>query len=158
MRTAAVLFSVLAMTMSSSVAFGADGDRVDRTRPKTSKSSKATKPKPTLTDSRIRKILIQESIAAYSGNCPCPYNTASNGSSCGGRSAWSRAGGEEPLCYPKDVSSEMVREYRDSHPDEQAEPEVRSEDNRAEPSASRTDGKATEAERGKASPAKTASR
>jgi len=68
-----------------------------------------------LTDAQIRKILIQESIDSYSGNCPCPYNTASNGSSCGGRSAYSRPGGAAPLCYAKDVSDEMVREYRATH-------------------------------------------
>lgn len=68
-----------------------------------------------LSDAQIKKILIQESIDAYPGNCPCPYNSARNGSSCGGRSAWSRAGGDAPLCYPKDVTSEMVRAYREAH-------------------------------------------
>jgi hypothetical protein len=29
--------------------------------------------------------------------------------------AWSRAGGYEPLCYPKDVTKDMVQEYRESH-------------------------------------------
>ena len=69
-----------------------------------------------LTDAQIRKILIEESIAAYPGNCPCPYNTARNGSRCGGRSAWSRPGGAAPLCYPKDVSDDMVQAYRGDHP------------------------------------------
>ena len=70
--------------------------------PANGKSDKA------LTDAQIRKILIEESIAAYPGNCPCPYNIARNGSRCGGRSAWSRPGGAAPLCYPKDVSDETV--------------------------------------------------
>ncbi len=74
-----------------------------------------TKGEKELTDARIKKLLIEESIDSYSGNCPCPYNTASNGSSCGGRSAWSRAGGQEPLCYPKDVSADMVQQYRATH-------------------------------------------
>jgi sugar/nucleoside kinase (ribokinase family) len=69
-------------------------------------------------DAQIKQILIDESIAAYPGNCPCPYNVARNGSRCGRRSAYSRAGGAEPLCYPKDVSAEMVEEYRAAHPDE----------------------------------------
>ena len=69
-----------------------------------------------LTDAQIRKILIEESIAAYPGNCPCPYNTASNGSRCGGRSAWSRPGGAAPLCYSRDVSDELVQAYRSEHP------------------------------------------
>jgi len=35
-----------------------------------------------LSDSEIRKQLIQESISSYSGNCPCPYNLARNGNRC----------------------------------------------------------------------------
>jgi hypothetical protein len=70
-----------------------------------------------LSDGQIRQILIDESIAAYSGNCPCPYSTARNGSRCGKRSAYSRPGGEAPLCYPKDVTAEMVQAYRDAHPE-----------------------------------------
>lgn len=69
-------------------------------------------------DAQIKTILITESIAGYSGNCPCPYSTARNGSRCGGRSAYSREGGAEPLCYAKDVSAEMVKEYRQAHPED----------------------------------------
>jgi hypothetical protein len=65
-----------------------------------------------LSDAQIRKMMIHKSIAAYPGSCPCPYNLASNGSECGGRSAWSRAGGYAPLCYASDISDEMVRQYR----------------------------------------------
>ncbi|HEY0465189.1 MAG TPA: hypothetical protein VGC79_13310 [Polyangiaceae bacterium] len=72
------------------------------------------KPKP-LSDARIKQILIEESIANYSGNCPCPYSTARNGSRCGRRSAYSREGGAQPLCYAADVSSAMVSEYRAAH-------------------------------------------
>jgi hypothetical protein len=68
-----------------------------------------------LSDAQIKTILIDESIAGYSGNCPCPYSRARNGSQCGRRSAYSREGGAEPLCYPKDVSVEMVKQYRDAH-------------------------------------------
>ena len=69
-----------------------------------------------LSDDQIKKILIEESIAGYSGSCPCPYSTARNGSRCGKRSAYSRPGGAAPLCYPKDVTAEMVAEYREGHP------------------------------------------
>lgn len=62
-----------------------------------------------LSDSQIKKKLIAESIAAYDGNCPCPYSRARNGSSCGRRSAYSREGGEAPLCFERDVTAEMVR-------------------------------------------------
>lgn len=66
-------------------------------------------------DAQIREILVEQSIRSYSGNCPCPYNSASNGSRCGGRSAYSRPGGASPLCYAEDVTAEMVRRYRRSH-------------------------------------------
>lgn len=81
---------------------------------------------PRLTDGQVRRILIRESIAAYDGNCPCPYFTDSIGRSCGRRSAWSREGGEEPYCYPRDVSDDAVREWRAANgadaPDTDREP------------------------------------
>lgn len=60
----------------------------------------------------IKQKIIQQSIENYPGNCPCPYNTARNGSRCGKRSAYNRAGGYAPLCYPEDVSDLMVKEYK----------------------------------------------
>lgn len=63
-------------------------------------------PVPTLKDQMIR-----ESIARYPGNCPCPYNHDARGHNCGRRSAWSRPGGYSPLCYPEDVTPDMVREF-----------------------------------------------
>lgn len=60
----------------------------------------------------IKQKIIKESIESYPGNCPCPYNTARNGSRCGKRSAYNRAGGYAPLCYPEDVSDRMVSEYK----------------------------------------------
>lgn len=60
----------------------------------------------------IKQKIIKESIESYSGNCPCPYNTARNGSRCGKRSAYNRVGGYAPLCYPEDVSDRMVKEYK----------------------------------------------
>jgi hypothetical protein len=80
-------------------------------------ASAAEKAKKRLTDAQVRKILIEETIAAYPGNCPCPYNTARNGSQCGGRSAYSRKGGEAPLCYTKDLTAEMIQAYRDANPE-----------------------------------------
>lgn len=63
-------------------------------------------------EAKIRQLMIAESIAAYPGRCPCPYNAARNGSACGARSAWSRKGGYAPLCYDRDVSNDMVRKWR----------------------------------------------
>jgi len=55
------------------------------------------------TSSKTKQQQIDESIAAYPGSCPCPYSIASNGSRCGKRSAWSKPGGYEPLCYESDI-------------------------------------------------------
>lgn len=68
-----------------------------------------------VTDAQIKKLLIDESIAAYDGNCPCPYSRARNGSRCGKRSAYDREGGAAPLCFPADVTPEMVQSYRAEH-------------------------------------------
>ena len=68
-----------------------------------------------LADDEVKQQIIAESIASYSGRCPCPYNLAKNGSRCGGRSAWSRAGGYSPLCYPEDVTPAMVAAWRAEH-------------------------------------------
>ncbi|HHO0410638.1 TPA: hypothetical protein ACRR76_005237, partial [Klebsiella quasipneumoniae] len=41
-----------------------------------------------LSDDQVRQRIIDDSVASYPGTCACPFNTARNGSSCGGRSAW----------------------------------------------------------------------
>jgi hypothetical protein len=66
-------------------------------------------------DQQITQSIINESIANYNGNCPCPYNRASNGSSCGRRSAYSRPGGYSPICYPNDVTPVMISTYKRKH-------------------------------------------
>lgn len=73
---------------------------------------------PVLTDQQIRETIVRESVAAYlsSGRpCACPYNSMRNGAACGGRSAYSKPGGASPLCYPRDVSDSMVREWKRRH-------------------------------------------
>lgn len=65
-----------------------------------------------LTTDRIKQKIIEESIARYPGVCACPYNRARNGSSCGRRSAWSKAGGYSPICYKDEVTAEMVAQWR----------------------------------------------
>ncbi|EOI3528427.1 hypothetical protein ACMSYW_001628 [Cronobacter dublinensis] len=66
-----------------------------------------------LSDDQVKEHIIQESIADYPGNCPCPYNTMRNGRACGGRSAWSREGGYSPVCYKREVTAQMIREWRE---------------------------------------------
>lgn len=68
--------------------------------------------KPNLSDVEIRERMIQNSLRGYNGNCPCPYNLMRNGRECGRSSAYSRPGGAAPLCYPSDISDDMVRSYR----------------------------------------------
>jgi hypothetical protein len=65
-----------------------------------------------LSDAQIRARIIERSLRDYPGNCPCPYNTDRAGRSCGKRSAWSRAGGLTPTCYPDEISDARVRDYR----------------------------------------------
>jgi hypothetical protein len=63
-------------------------------------------------DQAIRAAIIQQSLASYYGSCACPYNIDRGGRRCGARSAYSRPGGEAPLCFDSDVSDEMVSAYR----------------------------------------------
>ena len=53
-------------------------------------------------DAEVRR-LIKGSLAAYPGPCPCPYSTMRNGKRCEHRSAYTKPGGYEPLCYAEDV-------------------------------------------------------
>jgi hypothetical protein len=75
-------------------------------------ANSATSDTAVLSDDAIRTAIIQQSLASYSGSCPCPYSTARGGTKCGGRSAYSRPGGESPLCFPPDVSDELISAYR----------------------------------------------
>lgn len=65
-----------------------------------------------LTDDQVKDKIIATSIGSYPGRCPCPYNTMRNGRRCGGRSAYSRPGGESPICFREDVTPDMIRQYR----------------------------------------------
>jgi len=65
-----------------------------------------------LSDDQIKHLLIQQSISAYPGNCPCPYHVDRAGKHCGKRSAGSRPGGHSPLCFPRDVTPQMIDSYR----------------------------------------------
>ncbi len=68
--------------------------------------------KSNLTDAQVKQQMINQSIASYSGSCPCPYNTTSNGSRCGRRSAYTKPGGYAPLCYDTDITSQMLTQYK----------------------------------------------
>ena len=61
--------------------------------------------------SAAKSDMIAESIASYRGNCPCPYFSAADGSSCGRRSAYSKRGGTSPLCYQTDITDAQAIEW-----------------------------------------------
>ena len=70
------------------------------------------------TDADIQQQIIRESVAAYQATghpCACPYNSARNGSNYGGRSAYTKRGGASPICYPSDVSDQMVADWKRQH-------------------------------------------
>ena len=70
-------------------------------------------------DDEVRQRIIAASIAAYPGNCACPYSTMRNGHRCGGRSAYSKPGGRTPICYAEDVTEGMVVRWRRAHGERQ---------------------------------------
>lgn len=59
----------------------------------------------------IRQAMVEASIAAYSGNCPCPENRDRAGRRCGKHSAYSRPGGAAPHCYPDKIPAKEVARF-----------------------------------------------
>ena len=72
---------------------------------------------PRLTDRQIKQRIVDDDIARTPGNCPCPFHRDRAGRRCGKRSAYSRPGGYEPLCYTRNVTPAMVEQYRARHAD-----------------------------------------
>jgi len=68
--------------------------------------------KPQISDATIAEQIIAASIANYSGNCPCPFNRDRAGRRCGKRSAYSRPGGQSPICFVGDVTPDMIASFR----------------------------------------------
>lgn len=68
-----------------------------------------------ISDDQVAQQIIKALIASYPGPCACPYNHARNGSSCGRRSAYSRAGGYNTVCYREDVSADDILAYREQY-------------------------------------------
>jgi hypothetical protein len=68
-----------------------------------------------LTAAAIAALLVKASRDQYHATgrpCACPDDTMRNGRACGGRSAYARPGGAAPLCYPHDITSAMIEDYR----------------------------------------------
>ena len=68
-----------------------------------------------INNTEIIQNIIQNSIASYQGNCPCPYSITVSGSKCGKRSAYSKPGGYAPICYPENVTPAMISSYKHKH-------------------------------------------
>jgi hypothetical protein len=67
-------------------------------------------------DADIRDRIIEESMAAFPGKCPCPQSLLNSGKRCGKNSAYSsKGGGARPKCYPSDVSDAQVKRYREEN-------------------------------------------
>lgn len=80
-----------------------------------SPSDETATTKEVVADAVIVGLIIAGSIALYKARgrpCACPSDTMRNGRACGSRSAWSKAGGAKPLCFPTDITSEMISAYR----------------------------------------------
>jgi starvation-inducible outer membrane lipoprotein len=69
-----------------------------------------------LSDNRIRQKIMQQSQARYGGRCVCPYQTHDlHGRTCKGRHEVIKID-PKPICYPRQVTSEMVNDWRLKHP------------------------------------------
>lgn len=69
-----------------------------------------------LSDNRIRYKIMRESQAFYPRRCVCPYQTRdSAGRSCKGRHELVKTG-TRPICYPGQVSKQMINDWRHQQP------------------------------------------
>jgi hypothetical protein len=68
-----------------------------------------------LSDNRVRQRIMQESQTRYGGRCVCPYQTNDlKGRSCKGRHEVVTTQ-PRPICYPSQVTREMVSDWRRRH-------------------------------------------
>jgi hypothetical protein len=57
-------------------------------------------------------MIVEDSLARFSGDCPCPYSYAWNGRQCADNSAYmKRVPGL--YCYPQDVPAHEIRLFRE---------------------------------------------
>lgn len=67
--------------------------------------------RPAFDRNEVIDAIIKASLRSYSGACPCPYNTMKSGRRCGGNSAYSKPGGQSPICYSTDVTDRMIADF-----------------------------------------------
>jgi hypothetical protein len=69
-----------------------------------------------LSDNRVRQQIMQESQMQFSGRCVCWYQTKdSKKRSCKGSHEVIKTQ-PAPICYPSQVTSNMMSEWRQHHP------------------------------------------
>ncbi len=68
-------------------------------------------------DEEIRQMIIRDSLSGFSTrDCPCPYSYGWNGQQCADKSLYNqRTARRDIYCYPADVSSRDIVEYRRFH-------------------------------------------
>ena len=66
----------------------------------------------TMAEYAVVAFLMAASVFGYKGNCACPHYRDARGSACGGRSAYVKPNGAKPLCYPTDVTPQMLNAFR----------------------------------------------
>lgn len=59
--------------------------------------------------------IMDNSILAYPGRCPCPYSENADGYECGVEAAYYKPGGFRIYCYPEDVRGQLHIFYRKTH-------------------------------------------
>jgi hypothetical protein len=70
----------------------------------------------TMSDNVVRQRILIESQDRFRGRCVCSYTTQdANGRSCKGRHE-TVASEPKPICYPTEVTDEMVATWRARHP------------------------------------------
>ncbi len=59
----------------------------------------------------IEQEVVNWAIANYNGDCPCPFSLNSFGEDCGAQSAWALQALNAPVCYPSEVTSDMIAQF-----------------------------------------------
>lgn len=63
----------------------------------------------------VETIIMDNSINAYHGPCPCPYSQNSDGYQCGIEAAYYKPGGYRIYCFPEDIRGQLDIFYRKTH-------------------------------------------
>lgn len=72
-----------------------------------------------MTDNEVKTMIIQGSVSAFQGDCPCPYSMHTIGDEnarqnvqCGQDSAYFKNRANKPKCYPEDITPSDLNLYR----------------------------------------------